>query len=85
MNIGWQWPPCSYSTDVLLACGTQAASDSQLAIYTIFVLGTIINAMVNLKQSSTIVLICVETNWLCSEFAMVLLDYRVTCNYATKY
>ena len=31
------------------------------------------------KQFNPIVLICVETNWPCSGFAMVVLGCRVTC------
>ena len=49
-------------------------------------MGTI-NAMVNLKQFSRIVLICVENyNWPCSGFAMVVAAWLwVTCaSYTTK-
>ena len=50
-------------------------SDSHPSIYTMFVLGNI-NAMIYLKQISPLVLICVETNWVGSLFAMSVLGCR---------
>ena len=50
-------------------------SDSHLSIYTMFVL-RIINAMMNLKQFGPLVLICLETNWPGSWFAMAVLGCR---------
>ena len=50
-----------------------------IVLYAVFVLGTIYRSRVNLKQFSHVVLICVEINWLCSGFAIVVLGCRVTC------
>ena len=46
--------------------------DSYSFIHLMLLLG-IINAMMNLKQFGTLVLICVETNWPGSWFAMAVL------------
>ena len=83
---------CAYAPLLIMGCisvGSAPASRpydakciqlaSHSAIYTIFVLATI-NAMLTLKQFSPIVLICTETKWPCSGFAMAVLDYRITCN-----
>ena len=50
-------------------------SDSHSSILIMFVL-VIINAMMNLKQFGPLVLICVETNWPGSSFAMAVLGCR---------
>ena len=47
-------------------------SDNYSFIYTMFLLD-IINAMMNLKQFGPLVLICVETNWPGSWFAIAVL------------
>ena len=49
--------------------------DNYPPVYAMFVL-VIINAMMNLKQFGSLVLICVETNWAGSWFTVVVLGCR---------